>query len=352
MNFLLNDIFDFIILKMRQSLLRLLLFIVTPTTLATIPFVPIFFIIKFARKNTISNTVKILANIGALLVMMAWGTSFLSSKVLMVAGGFTPVEVFIYRFTFAYIILLMMTFKNIRAHNLRDEIQFLICGLCAGSIYFVAENYALKFTTTGNVSLLVSIAPVFTTALMAVIYRFVPQKNVIVGSLVAFAGVACIIFSAGEGFEINPLGDLIALSASLSWAIYTIVVKRLNPLYSSLFITRKLFFYGVLTALPLLLIQDQPLKLGLLFDFGQPEYMLNFLFLGLLCSAFAYLVWNEVMKILGAIKSNNYLYVQPLITMIAGYFVLGEQIYFLGYLGCALIIGGILISEKIRTHNS
>lgn len=283
--------------------------------------------------------------------MIAWGTSFLSSKVLMVSGGFTPVEVFIYRFVFAYIILFTLTYKKIFANNSRDEFLFLICGLCAGSIYFLAENYALQFTSTGNVSLLVSIAPIFTTVLMAILYRFIPQKNVIIGSMIAFGGVACIIFSSGEGFEINPLGDIIALCASLSWAIYTIVVKRLSPLYSSLFITRKLFFYGVITGLPLLVIQEQPLRLWLLFDFEQPQYFFNFLFLGLFCSAFAYLVWNEVMKILGAIKANNYLYVQPLITMIAGYIVLGEQILLLGYIGCVLIIGGIVISEKLKVKS-
>lgn len=280
--------------------------------------------------------------------MVAWGTSFLSSKVLMVSGGLTPAEVFVYRFTFAYVLLLLITYKKILANNWRDEILFLICGLCAGSIYFVAENYALKYTTTGNVSLLVSISPIFVTVLMAVIYRFAPRWNVVVGSLIAFAGVACIIFSSEDTLEINPLGDLIALCASISWAIYTIVVKRLNPIYSSLFITRKLFFYGVISALPLLWIQEQPLKLALIFDFAQPQFLLNLLFLGLFCSAFAYLVWSEVMKILGAIKANNYLYMQPIVTMLAGFYVLDEEIYLLSYIGCILIIGGIIFSEKLK----
>lgn len=283
--------------------------------------------------------------------MVAWGTSFLSSKVLMVSGGLTPTEVFVYRFTFAYFLLLIFTCKKILANNWYDEFLFLICGLCAGSIYFITENYALKFTTTGNVSLLVSISPIFTTVLMAVIYRFMPRWNVVTGSIIAFLGVACIIFSSGESLEINPIGDIIALCASLSWAIYTIVVKRLNPIYSSLFITRKLFFYGVITALPLLWIQEQPLKLALIFDFTQPQYFLNLLFLGLFCSACAYLVWSEVMKVLGAIKANNYLYMQPIVTMIAGYYVLNEQIYILGYIGCILIIGGIILSEKIKVKN-
>lgn len=300
------------------------------------------------KKLSGSKQIKVLANLGALFVVVAWGVSFLSSKVLMVNGGFSPVEVFIYRFIFAYLILLIFTYKRIMANNLHDELLLLVCGLCAGSIYFVSENYALEYTTTGNVSLLVSISPVFTTILMAVIYKFVPKPNVIIGSILAFIGVACIIFGNGESFEFNPFGDIIALCASLSWAIYTVVMRQLSPIYSSLFITRKLFFYGVLTAFPLLFIQDAPLHLGLLFDFNQPQYFFNFIFLGLFCSACAYLIWNIVMRILGSIKANNYLYFQPIVTMVAGYFVLGESVYVLGFIGCALIIGGIIISEKLN----
>ena len=307
-----------------------------------------------AEGSVLKNTrrLKPLGHIGALVVMIAWGTSFLSSKVLMVDGGFTPVEVFIYRFIFAYCLLLTFTFRKLLANNLKDELLLLLCGMCAGSIYFISENYALQYTTTGNVSLLVGMSPIFTTVLMAVIYRFLPKQNVIWGSLIAFLGVACIIFSSGEGFVIKPTGDIIALCAAVSWAIYTIVVKRLNPFYSSLFITRKLFFYGVITAFPLLIIQEQPLHLHLLFDLQNPTYILNFLFLGLLCSAFAYLIWNEVMKILGPIMSNNYLYLQPLVTLIAGYFLLGETINFLGYAGCFLIVGGIILSDKWKPKSS
>lgn len=288
------------------------------------------------------------AHLGALLTMGAWGTSFLSTKVLMLEGGFTPVEMFVYRFAMAYILLLVFTFKKIFANNWKDELQLLVCGMCAGSLYFITENYALRYTTTGNVSLLASISPIFTTVLMALIYKIRLKVGVIAGSIIAFAGVACIIFSTGEGFEIRPTGDLLALSAAMSWAIYTIAVKRLSPIYSSLFITRKLFFYGVVTALPLLVIQQAPLHLATLFDFSHLQYGLNFLFLVVFCSVLAYLIWNEVMKILGPVTANNYLYLQPLVTMVAAYFILGEEIMLLGYVGCALIVGGLIISDKIK----
>lgn len=286
------------------------------------------------------------AHIGALLTVTAWGTSFLCTKILMGQAQMTPVEIYFYRFFAAYLILLLFTCRHLFCHSFRDEMTMALCGICSGSLYFITENYALTLTTTANVSLLASISPIFTTFLAAAVFRQRLKAPVLIGSAIAFVGVGCIIFSHGSSFEIRPAGDLLALSASLCWAIYAIAIKRLLPFYSSMFISRKLFFYGVITALPMLFIQHGPLHWQVLFDFDNPHYLMNFLFLVLLCSIGAYLVWNEVMKYLGPVTCNNYLYIQPVVTMIAGYFVLGEDIYMLGYLGCVLIIGGLIISDK------
>lgn len=301
------------------------------------------------RSKRLSKYIKLLAHLGAFATVTAWGCSFISTKVLMVDAALTPVEVYIYRFVVAYLLLLAWTCRHILAENWRDEIRFLVCGMCAGSLYFITENYALKNTTTANVSLLASTSPILTTVLVSVIYKARLKREVVIGSLIAFAGVACIIFSSGAGLEIHPTGDILALCASLSWAIYTIVVKRLMPIYNSFFITRKLFFYGVLTAIPLLCIQHEPLHLNALFSTAHPEYLLNFLFLVLMCSVGAYLIWNEAMKILGPVTSNNYIYLQPLVTMVVGYFVFDEKITFLGYLGCFLILGGLIVADKLKS---
>lgn len=291
----------------------------------------------------------LLAHIGAFITAAAWGTSFLSTKILMEGGGLTPVEMYFYRFLAAYLILLCFTFKNLLSKSWHDELTFLLCGVCAGSLYFITENYALKYTTAGNVSLLASLSPIFTTILVAVMYRQRIQPGVMIGSVIAFMGAGCIIFSHGESLEFNPAGDLLAISAAVSWAVYTVAIKRVLPLYNGFFVTRKLFFYGVLTSLPMLLFQQEPSHLATLFDLGQPKYLLNFLFLVVMCSLVAYLIWNEVMRILGPVTTNNYLYLQPLVTMVAAFIFLGENIYLLGYVGCALIIGGLIYSDKCPT---
>lgn len=227
--------------------------------------------------------------------------------------------------------------------------------MCAGSLYFITENYALQNTTAGNVSLLASVSPLFTAMLLAIFFHTKVKKGVIIGSIIALIGVGFIICSHGEGFVIKPKGDLLALSASLSWAVYTIAVKKLIPIYSSLFITRKLFFYGVLTSLPLLFyavpLEEIGSHIHLLFDLSEPMYFSNFIFLVVMCSVLAYLLWNEVMKKLGPVAANNYLYGQPLVTMVSGAIILGEPITTFGYIGCVLVIGGLILSDKLKFPN-
>lgn len=291
---------------------------------------------------------KFWGHLGALLVVTAWGTSFISTKVLMEDALLTPIEVYLYRFALAYILLLAVTFKKIFANNIKDELQLLLCGVCAGSLYYVLENYALHYTTTGNVSLLSGLSPMITAALMAVVFRAKLGAGLIIGSVVAFIGVGFVIFSHGEGIDFNPLGDVLALLSAFSWSIYAVGVKRLVPIYSTLFITRKLFLYGVLTAAPLLWIGGGEYHLSVLLS--NSTYILNLIFLVIVCSLLAYVIWNFALKDLGPVAANNYLYFQPLVTMIVAYFTLGEEISVLGYIGCVLIIGGLIISDKLKIN--
>lgn len=301
--------------------------------------------------NTITGKNKSLAllgHLGAIVAVTAWGLSFISTKVLMEDGHFTPVEMFTFRFSAAYLVILAITItKAPFSHPWRDELRFAICGICSGSLYFIVENFALQKTTAANVSMLASISPLFTIALVALIYKTKITGGVIFGSILAFVGVGFVILSNGTGLEIHPAGDLLALCASLSWAIYSLVVKPLLPHYNGFYISRKLFFYGVITSIPLLLMQPEESHLHLLWDFNQSEYILNFLFLVMICSVAAYVIWNESMKVLGSVTTNNYLYGQPVVTMIAAAIWLSEGITWMGCLGCILIILGLIVTDHL-----
>lgn len=296
------------------------------------------------RKSKASNPASaLLFHIGAMLAVAAWGISFVSTKVLL-DNGLHAVEIYIYRFLLAYLMVLAFCHKKFFARSLRDEVLFMIIGLCGGSIYFIAENTALRYTLVSNVSLLTTLSPLLTALLIGIIYKTEkPGKWIYIGSIVALIGVACIIFKDGFEMTVMPLGDLLALSAALSWAIYSIVLRKVNAYYSPLFITRKTFFYGLLTAIPFLWAEPEISDPHILL---RPQVISNLLFLGIFCSMIAYLVWAQTVKRLGAVKASNYLYFQPVVTMLFSALVFTDDpLTMVGCVGCALIIGGVWFGD-------
>ena len=88
----------------------------------------------------------------------------------------------------------------------------------------------------------------------------------------------------------------------------------------------------------------------------QPKLLLNLLFLALYCSMFAYLLWAMAIGKLGAVKANNYMYFQPVVTLVFSFLILGEKISAVGYTGCAMILLGVWMSDylqqrKLRVKN-
>lgn len=283
-------------------------------------------------------------HLGALLTVTAWGVSFVSTKVLL-EHGINPTEVYVVRTLLAYLLVLCVCHKRIFSNSLRDELLFVSCGLCAGSLYFIAENTALEYTLVSNVSLIVTLSPLITTLLVGAIYKNErPGKGVLMGSLIAFLGVGCVIFNSSFVLDVKPLGDLLSLSAAVCWSVYSLVLRKLSAFYTVMFISRKTFFYGMVTAIPFLIAipEHTPLDVYLQFDVWS-----NFLFLGVFCSMIAFIIWAFTIKGLGAIKANNYLYIQPIITLIASALLLGEKVSIVGYVGCSMILLGVWISDRM-----
>ncbi len=293
---------------------------------------------------------KWLGHLAALVSVTMWGLSFVSTKVLLDKNGpaMGPVEIYIYRFTIAYLLILLVSHKHFKSYSWRDELLFMICGFCAGSIYFIAENTALEHTTTTNVSLLTSISPLFTAILMSFFYKTEkPSSGMYVGSAVAFIGVGFVIFNSASAVsvEVNPLGDMLSLGAAVSWAIYSLVLRRLSTNYDAWTITRKTFFYGVVTSIPFLALSPNlgnPVEL-----LTNPDVLINLGFLAIGASVIAYALWSVATRDLGAVTANNYMYFQSIITMIAAFFIINEGITIIGIIGCALIIGGLWMGEKL-----
>ena len=77
-----------------------------------------------------------------------------------------------------------------------------------------------------------------------------------------------------------------------------------------------------------------------------PDVLVSLLFLGLLGSAAGYVTWNVAVKSIGIIKTNNYIYLNPFVTMVAAWLILGEKVSYMGFAGAVLIIGGVFLADR------
>lgn len=175
----------------------------------------------------------------ALVTIAVWGTTFVSTKVLL-SHGLTPPEIMFYRFIIAYALTWIFTCK-LRADTWKDELLLAVAGFTGGTLYFLAENTAIDYSLTSNVALVVCVTPVLTALLTSLCYKERITGRLVVGSVVALLGVGFVVLN-GTVLQIHPLGDALALVAAFAWAVYSIVVRRFDGRYTTWFVTRKVFF--------------------------------------------------------------------------------------------------------------
>lgn len=277
-----------------------------------------------------------------LFTVIVWGTTFVSTKVLL-QHGLEPAEIMVYRFVLAYVCMLFLSHKRLWADTLRDEMLFILLGITGGSLYFLAENTAIKLTQASNVAILVAAAPMFTALLNAWVDKVPLRRNLLIGSVVAMIGVVLVVLNGSFLLEVNPLGDGLSLVAASMWAFYCLILKRLDNRYDTLFITRKVFIYGILSLLVYFVFDPAPFHANLLIH---PTVALNLVFLGIVASMICYITWNIAVKELGPEKASNYLYVQPLVASITSVIVLSETITLASVIGALCIVFGVYWTEK------
>lgn len=280
----------------------------------------------------------------ALVIVAIWGCTFVQTKILINAG-LRPDSIFFFRFLIAYILLLPFAGGRMFLANIKDEFYALLLGVTGGSLYFVTENYALAYGYCSNVSLIVCLTPLVTALLVG---RFNRSERLGraggVASAIALAGILLVVFNGNYVLHLSPLGDLLALAACLCWATYSLVIRGLQGKYSNLLITRKIFGYGLLTIIPLLL--HNGLNVEALLSGGAVVWG-NLLFLGCVASMFCFLGWNWCLEKIGTVRATNLLYLNPVIAVVTSAVVLGERVTPIAMAGAALILTALVCLDKL-----
>jgi len=286
---------------------------------------------------------EISGHLAAVITILIWGTTFISTKILLVS--FTPIEILFYRFSIGLIILTIVFPRRLKGTNIKQELMFAGAGLCGVTLYFLLENIALTYTLASNVGVIISIAPFFTAILSSwFLENEKPTRNFFIGFVVAIMGIFLINFNGSMILKLNPIGDLLAVLAAAVWAVYGVLTRKISGFgHNTIQITRRIFLYGLLFMIPALFVF--PFELGME-RFSGSANLFNILFLGLGASALCFVTWNTAVKILGAVKTSIYIYMVPAITVITSILVLHEKITWIAVCGTVLTVAGLFISER------
>ncbi len=286
------------------------------------------------------------AHIFALFSVVVWGSCYVVTQNLLDAG-FSPVQITPIRLALAYVVLLCMRPKFIRL-PWKDELIFLLLGVTGGSLYFYFQNTALDVVgdQTASVSIIISLTPLFTIILAKLFKRSDEALGhlVWIGSAVAVVGVVLVILNGSLHFHINPLGDVLALCAGLSWAVYSILIKPYSEKLDSFVVTRRVMFWAFLTAVPLMLAVSGMPNFAPLFTV--PKVLLSWIFLAVLGNAVCFAIWNIAFDRLGVVITNNYLYASPFVTVVVAWIATGVAPHWMSILGAVLITAGVFLAQR------
>ena len=307
---------------------------------------------KSYTNNFMPNTVKdsknrvVLYHLIAILVVSIWGATLVNTKVV-IQGGMRPEEVFLSRYIIAYLAMWTLSYKRLWSANIKDELLMVACGILGGSLYFIPENFAVQVGSVNDISFILCTSPLFTMFLAILFLKEKLTKSLAIGSMIALIGVSFIIFGGNNDSAIASdrlLGDALALLSTVCFGAYCLLLRPLGRKYGAAFITRKMFFYGSLTSLPLFIITPWQFPLeNFLTDL---PVTLNLLFLSLVASFFCFGAWSYVTEKVGAVKVANYNYFSPICTVIISAIFLGEEMTVEAALGSALILIGVFFANK------
>ena len=278
-----------------------------------------------------------------ILTIIVWGTTYLATQVLL--KSFTPVEILVYRFSLALLILYLICPKILKWQGWKFELFCLLAAISGVSVYQYLENVALVHTSASNVSIITSIA-VFFTAIFSKIFLKNEKINIFfyIGFVISMMGISLLTLNGVKNLELNPLGDFIALLNAILWGAYSVFVKKTEEKKcNTLLVTRRIMLYGVILLIPMFLISKETLHLD---AFKDPINVIWIIYLGVLASAICFYTWNYAVENLGSVKTSISIYAFPLVTLIVGVLWFEEKLTFMGAIGLVLTLLGLYFSNK------
>jgi drug/metabolite transporter (DMT)-like permease len=288
----------------------------------------------------LSGISKNTAYLYATLSITFWGVSFVSTKAALEEVSLFPLVAIRFSIGSLFLFFLLLCLREKLTVQFRHLPQLLLLGGIGVFLHQLIQVAALQTTDATAAGWLITLSPIFTAILAIFFLQDKLTKNKVIGMTVAMFGVL-LLTSGGNLNSFSTLiswGNVLMIVSALNWAIYSIVLKKMNLPYSSLTITFYTSVIGCLFIFPFAFWDNglnglSTISLGV---------WLHLLFLGIFVSALGYLFWGKALESLDATRVSVFLYLEPLATLIAAIILLNEAILFSTIAGGVIIVLGVI----------
>lgn len=280
-----------------------------------------------------------------LTAMVFWGLSFIWSSYLL--KFYEPVTIIFIRLILSasFLFLILRLFFPAEQVARKDFKLILLSSLFNPFLYFLGENYGLKYSTPTISAVIIATIPVFSPVVAYLTFREKLSRLNFVGIAVSFAGIVIMLITKDFTLAADIRGIIFLFGAVLAALFYSVMLKKLTGKYSALLLIAWQNFLGIFLFLPFFLI----------FEFDSVIHTMptagivgSFLLLSILASSVAFVFFAHSVKLLGISKANIYSNLIPVFTAFFSWILLSESITIRKILGILLVVGGVYLSERTR----
>jgi drug/metabolite transporter (DMT)-like permease len=271
-----------------------------------------------------------------------WGGMYVVSKIVLdVIPPFTLLTI---RLVMGALVLAAVNFLGSKKDFTREHFRSsLLVGFVGYGISLGFQFVGTKLSTASNGALVTSATPAFVLLFAPILLNERPTLRQVVSLIASTLGVLAVIDPRSADFSSSPfLGNLSLLGAALTWALYSVLVRKVSSNVDLLASASVMLAAGVPSSILFSIFELKTQAVGDI----TPGIIAGVLFLGIISTALAMLLWNYAFAQLPAASASLTFFAQPVVGILLGWFFLGEKITPLFLLGGVLIGIGILISAK------
>ena len=276
-----------------------------------------------------------------------WGVSFIATKIAL--DELVPLTIIFLRLILAVIFLTAIAVYTKRdfSVNLKNHGGILILALVA-VFHLWIQVTGMQYTTAAKTGWIIGTAPVFMALVGFAAFKESLTILKTTGILIAFFGLILLI-SHGDLSSIDLIsnkGDFLILASAFTWAVYSAVNKKISLTYPPMMTILFLFLMMAIIISPFT-INDAAVQSVIHLS---AVSWVSILFLGILCSGAAYVMWASALKEMESAKVGAFLYFEPFVTVIASWIILNEKITLLMiFAGIVITLGVVLVNVNLKT---